>query len=100
MPGRTKSTSTVSLLSEEYDGTDNILNSEDYDDLENDVGHVHQKATQQALESTSRQTRHRTLERVEELLASHKRNRLIALAFLTVALVVLFAIEATYSLQN
>ena len=40
------------------------------------------------------------LGRIEELLATHQRNRNIALAFLTVSLALLFVVEMAYSLHD
>ena len=50
--------------------------------------------------SDERLRRARRLKKIEDLLASHKRNKRIVIAFLTVVLVILFVTELTYSLDK
>lgn len=102
MPNRSQST--VSVPSEEDRGTEKLLDNEEGNIIEIDYLR-RQKVTEKAIES-SQETRNKlahkiaTLQRVEELLATHKRNRFIVVLFLTVALVILFVIETIYSLDN
>ena len=75
------------------DGTS--LDNDEYDDV--DFDHVLPHRDSKFGKTPERPINSTQLERIENLLNTHQRNKVIVILLLTVALVILFGIEAAYS---